>query len=100
GFDAGGRRRREAGGGGGFRLARGGDPVQRAGAEPAAEGAVDDGVTERERSAAIADEAGCRFEGAELPAQPVDAGCRLPAGRSVQSCGGGHWGACSLFVLL
>jgi hypothetical protein len=25
-----------------------------------------------------------------LPAQPVDAGCRLPAGRSVQSYGSGH----------
>ena len=83
-------RQREAAGGGGFRLARGGDLVQRAGAEPAAESAVDDGVTERERSAAIPGEAGCRLERAELPTQPVDAGCRLPAGRSVQSCGGGH----------
>jgi len=64
---------------------------------------VDDGVTERERSAAIAGEAGCRFERAELPAQPVDAGCRLPGGREVQSCGCGHGPAktlCSWFVLL
>src|SRR5262249_61432934 len=63
-------RQREAAGDGGFRLARGGDLVQRAGAEPAAEGAVDDGVTERERSAAIAGEAGCRFDRAEWPAPP------------------------------
>src|SRR5262245_15419976 len=70
-------------GGGGCRLPRGGDLVQRAGAEPAAESAVDDGVTERKRSAAIAREAGCRFERAELPAQPVDAGSRLPGGKEV-----------------
>src|SRR5262249_12846861 len=93
-------RQREAAGGGGFRLARGGDLVQRAGAEPAGEAGVGDGVTAGGRRAALGDEAGCRFEGAEWPAQPVDAGCRLPAGRSVQSCGGGHWSACSLFVLL
>jgi hypothetical protein len=57
--------------------------VQRAGAEPAAESIVDDGVTERKRSAAIAREAGCRFERAELLPQPVDAGSRLPGGRKV-----------------
>jgi hypothetical protein len=45
--------------------------VQRAAAEPAAQGGVDRGDAERQRGSPVA-EAGCRLGREELPAQPID----------------------------
>ena len=51
--------------------------MQRARTESAAERAVDRRVAERKQRAAFAGMAARPFQRAELPAQLIDAGCRL-----------------------
>ena len=69
---------------------RGGNFVQCAAAQAAAENVVDGGDAEPKRSAAVGREAGGRFGRAEFTAEPIEDD-RRPGGRTeARSCGCAH----------